>query len=72
MPEIIVDIVISAQDILQYYKGTIANVSAIALDGRRVQFPVNLLRSFMTYAGVNGRFSITYNENGKFQKISKL
>lgn len=72
MPETIVDIDISAQDILQYYQGLVTNVSAVALDGKRVQFPVNLLRPFMTYAGINGRFTIEYNASGKFQKISKL
>jgi hypothetical protein len=72
MPEIIVDINIPAQDILQYYKGLVANVSAVALDGQIVQFPVNLLRPFMTYSGVQGRFSIKYNASGKCQEINKL
>lgn len=69
MPEICVNINISAGDILQYYKGMATTVSARALDGRNVQFPAKLLRPFMTYSGVCGRFIITYDTHGKFQDI---
>lgn len=72
MPELVVDLNISAQTILQYYKGLVTSVSAICVDGRRVQFPANLLRPFMSHSGVSGRFSIVYNDEGKFQKISKI
>ena len=72
MPEIIVELNISAQGILQYYQGIATNVSATSIDGRKVQFPVNLLRPFMTYSGISGKFIIKYNKQGKFQEIIKL
>ena len=72
MPEIIVELNISAQEILQYYQGIATNVSAVSIDGKKVQFPVNLLRPFMTYSGISGRFIIKYNEKGKFQEIVEL
>ena len=72
MPEIIVNINISTQDILQYYTGAVRNVSAMSIDGKRVQFPINILRPFITHTGINGRFIIAYSEKGKLQEISKI
>lgn len=71
MPEIIVDINISAKDMLAYYRGLVTKVVAIAVDGRKVEFPINLLRPFMAHSGVAGRFVIQYDANGKWQTINK-
>ena len=72
MAEICVDLNISATQILRYYRGACTTVNALAADGRRVQFPISLLRPFMTHAGVAGRFVINYDDRGKFNNITQI
>ncbi|MFV2060015.1 MAG: DUF2835 family protein [Gammaproteobacteria bacterium] len=55
----------------KYYTG-IKTVTAKSIDGRRVQFPVNILHNFITHEGVHGVFLLEYDEQFKFKNISKL
>lgn len=69
---ITVDLAISADEFLRYYNGSARLVSAIATDGRRVQFPANVLQRVVRRDGVYGRFQIEFSHDGKFLNIVRL
>ena len=69
---ITVDLAISADEFLRYYNGSAKLVSAIATDGRRVQFPANVLQRVVSRDGVYGRFQIEFSRDGKFLNIERL
>ena len=59
-------------EFLRVYDGSAKYVVTRSYDGRRIRFPANILRTFLTHSGINGEFVITYDANNKFQKIEKL
>jgi hypothetical protein len=63
---------ISAEDYLSYYQGKARNVSAVADDGRRVEFPAEHLRPHVMHDGVRGRFELQFDANNKFIALRKL
>lgn len=63
---------ISAHDIQRYYEGAARDVSAIAADGRRIQFPANILRSVVSHDGVRGEFELNFSEDHKFIAIRRI
>jgi len=65
MRELRVLLNISAEDFLSYYRGDAQTVIAQSKDGRRVQFPANALRPFLTHSGIQGEFAIRFDENHK-------
>jgi len=62
---------ISADKLLSYYSGKVRNVVAKTTDGKTIQFPVEILRPFITHAGISGVFIIRYDENNKLSGIEK-
>lgn len=70
--EIFFQLEISADEYLRYYNGTAKYVVTKSIDGRKVQFPVNILQSYITHDGISGRFSLKYDENNKFVSIQKI
>lgn len=69
---LIVAIRLSKTQYLSYYQGKINQISALAEDGRRVQFPANILRKFVEHDGVRGRFKLSYSSAGKLISIERL
>jgi len=72
MNRVIVDLRISADELLRYYRGQAGLVSCRARDGRRVRFPASLLRPYVERDGIYGSFLIRYSDQGKFQQIDKI
>ncbi len=72
MPQLTVSLNIPTDELLRYYSGKAGLVLAYATDGRKVSFPANLLRPYVTQAGVQGLFAIEFDQNYKFQTIKKL
>jgi c-di-GMP-binding flagellar brake protein YcgR len=62
---------IPADEYLRVYQGEAKKVSAIDSQGRRISFPVNILQSFVTRDGINGAFTILFDENYRFKEIIK-
>ncbi|MFV1982569.1 MAG: DUF2835 family protein [Thiohalomonadales bacterium] len=62
---------ISKSELTKYYTG-IKIVSATSTDGRRVQFPVNILQKYITHEGIHGMFLLKYDEKFKFNSIEKI
>ena len=72
MQEIVVHLRISAEEYLKLYQGRARVVRTLALDGRSVHFPADILKPFITHQGVYGSFGISFDEQGIFQSIRKL
>ncbi len=54
-------ITIPAETLERYYRGQASAVVVETLDGRRLQFPVRLLREFVGHDGVHGLFEIRFD-----------
>ncbi len=71
MQRITVQLNISPERFQAYYQGVVEYVVATASDGRTVKFPARVLRSFLSYQGVQGTFEITCDASMKFQSIRR-
>ena len=65
-------ITLSAQQYLQYYKGTVSKVVATCANGTTIQFPALLLKPFVTSGGVRGNFVLVCDENGKGSEVRRV
>ena len=63
---------ISADDYLDYYKGKAKYVVTQSHDGRKIKFPADALRRFLTHDGVFGQFRLCFDENHKLMSIEKI
>ncbi|GLS26544.1 DUF2835 domain-containing protein [Marinibactrum halimedae] len=63
---------IPAQEYLRLYQSGVANVSAVAVDGRRVQFPSRALRPFVTHQGVVGMFRLYLDEDNRLVNLVRV
>lgn len=63
---------LSARDFQRFYAGTARQVEVTAHDGRRVRFPAEHLRPFVTHAGVSGEFVITFDAQHRFRSLQRV
>lgn len=63
---------ISPGEFQRLYEGAAKEVSARSIDGRRIRFPANILRPFVTHLGISGTFCIHFNDENRFQHIEKI
>ena len=69
---IIVHLHILPEEFQRLYEGSAKDVTARSTDGRRVRFPANILRPYVTHAGVMGTFAIHFSDDNRFQSIEKI
>jgi len=55
-----------------YYKGYAEHVVVTAFDGRKIQFPAEILKPYLTHQGINGTFIIYFDDKNKYQSLQKL
>ena len=72
MPSIRFRLDISPESYLAYYQGAARNVVATGRDGRRIQFPADRLRPFVTHDGVRGEFELEFDANNKFVAMRRV
>ncbi|MEH6825023.1 MAG: DUF2835 domain-containing protein [Motiliproteus sp.] len=72
MQKITVDLQVSADEYLKFYRGQASVVTCRARDGRRIQFPVKILNPYLTREGVSGSFEIQFDAQGKFVAIDRI
>jgi len=72
MKESICYLNISAEKLLSYYKGNVRYVIAKSIQGNTIQFPVEILRPFITHQGICGAFKIRYDDKNKLVDIQKI
>jgi len=72
MREVIISLSISAHDYLAHYQGSVKEVVASSIDGRKIRFPSTILQPFVSHEGIHGRFVIHFDDKNKFQGIDKI
>lgn len=72
MPAVVIRLSISPQAYLKHYQGPQCQVSVVSEDGRRVRFPAAILQPFVLHDGIQGRFQIEFDQQGKFSRIRRL
>ena len=68
----VIDISLSKEQVLLHYRGQVGAVRAYSRSGECVQFPINILRPYITDNGVHGVFEIQYDKQHKFTGIRCL
>ena len=63
---------IDADDYLAYYAGMARSVVVTADDGRRIEFPAEHLRQFVSHQGINGYFEIEFDQHYRFKALRQL
>ncbi|MFT4929524.1 MAG: hypothetical protein ACI8WB_005657 [Phenylobacterium sp.] len=53
------------------YEGSVQSIVVTSDTGRTVQIPAMRFRSFVTLAGIHGRFRLTLDDNNKFLALEK-
>jgi glucose-6-phosphate isomerase len=72
MRELRFSLVISADEMLRYYRGTAKDVIVTTDGGLRVQFPAQHLQRFVTPDGVRGRFAIQFSDDNRILGVRRL
>lgn len=63
---------ISAEQYLDYYRGTARHVVARTTTGLVVQFPASLLQRFVTAEGIHGHFVLTADAQFKHAALQRV
>ena len=63
---------IPADRILSYYQGAAKSVSVMSYEGKRIEFPAEKLRPFLSHDGVMGEFELEYDANKRFVALHRL
>jgi hypothetical protein len=72
MPKLTFTLNISAEEYLQFYRGTAASVLTVTESGRQLQFPAAELRPYVSHTGIRGRFEIEFDDQHKLQRLTRL
>lgn len=63
---------IPREEAMRYYDGTVRFVIVYAENGQRIQFPAQHIRPFITQSGVQGIFSLSFDDNHKMIGIQRI
>ncbi|MCW8918510.1 MAG: DUF2835 domain-containing protein [Gammaproteobacteria bacterium] len=63
---------LSTEKYLSYYQGVARAVSVLSVDGRRLEFPAEHLRRFVTHDGVRGEFLLKFDRNNKYIGLERI
>ncbi len=63
---------LSADQYLKVYQGVAKNVTARADDGRRIAFPAQNIKQFLTHDGIYGHFEMELTPKNKFIAIKQI
>jgi len=63
---------ITAEQYLDYYRGTVRHVMVRCATGQTVQFPASLLQQFVTPEGITGHFALTCDEHHRNSRLQRL
>ena len=72
MPSLRFSLQLSSDQYLAYYKGQAKHISVVCDDGRRIEFPAEHLRSYLTHDGIQGYFEIEFDQQYRFSALRKL
>ncbi|PCJ32921.1 MAG: hypothetical protein COA90_01415 [Gammaproteobacteria bacterium] len=63
---------VSREQALQYYQGSIRSVIVTSTQGKRIQFPAEHIRPFINQQGIEGYFSIQFDNDNKLVGLKRL
>ena len=63
---------LDAQEYLPYYSGRVKAISVITDDGRRIEFPAEHLRQFVSHQGIEGYFEIEFDEDNRIRNLKRI
>lgn len=63
---------LSYEQYAKVYQGIAKNVSVVADDGRRIEFPAGKIQPFLTRQGISGRFVLELTAENKLVSIQQL
>lgn len=72
MRYVIIDLAISRDEYMKYYRGQALQITARARDGRIVRLPASVMRQYITLSGLQGSFAVYYDDHGRLQQIDRL
>ncbi len=72
MPDLVIELNLSAAQVLAYYRGQARAVQARATTGQVVQFPASALQRHVTVDGIHGHFRIEFDAQYKFVRLDRI
>ncbi|ACB74419.1 DUF2835 domain-containing protein [Opitutus terrae] len=72
MPDLILELHLTPDQMLGYYRGAVRTIVARATNGQTVQFPASVLQRHVTADGVHGRFRMEFDASHKFVRLEQL
>lgn len=72
MPSLILDIALSADELLALYQGRANRIIVKSRDGRRVSLPAHHLRPYFSHEGLYGAFELSYSSEGQLLALRRL
>ena len=72
MPDLTLEIHLTAAQMLGYYRGQARTVQARATTGQLVQFPATALQRHIAADGIHGRFRIEFDAQNKFVRLERI
>ena len=63
---------ITADQYLNFYRGTAKRISVMATDGRRIEFPAQNIQPYLTKTGIQGLFEMRLSAENKFVSLKKI
>ena len=65
-------IAVSREEYLKYYSGRAAAIRTRTNEGLIIEFPARALTPWITHSGIQGTFSITFDENNRLTEIKRI
>lgn len=70
--QFVFSIAISREEYLKYYSGHAAAIRTKSYEGLIIEFPARALTPWITHSGIQGTFSISFDENNKLTEIKRI
>jgi hypothetical protein len=67
-----IELHISPERYLEYYRGTVQHVVARCTTGQTVRFPASLLQRFVSHEGIHGRFVLSCDDEHKGAELQRM
>ena len=71
MPSLDLELHVSPDEMLDYYRGAARTVHAVAANGQTVNFPASALQRHITTEGIHGWFRLNFDEHHKFVRLER-
>lgn len=72
MPQATFSIVLTSEQVLEFYKGTKTRVRVVTDQGFSMSLPYDVLIKYLTREGIFGKFSISYSDDGTLGELKRI